>query len=218
MSVEATRPTCNEDHLNEPKSLERSERTSSTSSSTAAAGDKQLLLNELLVCQLAGSVPEWLTKTNRTGDAIELYQKFNPQDAIETVLSALTVGLLNASMDGLERAGKGSGARQGNTNAFKHGGYTREALLQRSELRQMIRASHRILKKRERKTMRKDPFNSSSPPLDKTSTDCEDESDRVANAPSDWCSFICNNLADFLTWPPSRQHKSPQGASSCTTG
>jgi hypothetical protein len=68
--------------------------------------DKQPLLNRLLVSQLAGSVPQWLSDPERSEDAIELYQKFDAQDAIETVLSALAVGLFNASMDGFERAGR----------------------------------------------------------------------------------------------------------------
>jgi hypothetical protein len=68
--------------------------------------DKRPLLNHLLISQLAGSVPQWLSNAERAQDAIELYQKFEPQDAVETVLSALAVGLFNASMDGFDRAGR----------------------------------------------------------------------------------------------------------------
>jgi hypothetical protein len=71
---------------------------------SAPVPEKQPLLNRLLVSQLAASAPQWLSKPERAEDAIELYQKFEPQNAIETVLSALTVGLFNASMDGLDRA------------------------------------------------------------------------------------------------------------------
>lgn len=70
-----------------------------------AAGG-QPLVSKLLVSQLAGSVPQWLSKPEQANDAIELYQRFEPHDASEAVLSALTVGLLNASMDGLERAAR----------------------------------------------------------------------------------------------------------------
>jgi len=64
------------------------------------------LLNRLLVSQLGASVPNWLSNTELVGDAVELYQKFEPADAAEVVLAALTVGLFNANMDGLDRAAR----------------------------------------------------------------------------------------------------------------
>ncbi len=41
---------------------------------------------------------------------------------------------------------EGSGAPKGNKNALKHGLYTREALEERRQLRQLIRASQEMLK------------------------------------------------------------------------
>ncbi len=41
---------------------------------------------------------------------------------------------------------EGSGAPRGNKNALKHGLYTREALEERRQLRQLIRASQEMLK------------------------------------------------------------------------
>jgi hypothetical protein len=66
----------------------------------------QPFLNSLLVSQLAGSVPEWLTKVENIDGSVELYRKLDPQDGIETVLAGLVVGLFNASMDGFERANR----------------------------------------------------------------------------------------------------------------
>ena len=41
---------------------------------------------------------------------------------------------------------EGSGAPKGNKNALKHGLYTREALEERRQLRQLIKASQEMLK------------------------------------------------------------------------
>jgi hypothetical protein len=41
----------------------------------------------------------------------------------------------------------GSGAPRGNTNALKHGGFTREAIERRRQIRELIRGSHELLKK-----------------------------------------------------------------------
>ncbi len=41
---------------------------------------------------------------------------------------------------------EGSGAPKGNKNALKHGLYTREAIEERRQLRQLIKASHETLK------------------------------------------------------------------------
>ncbi len=41
---------------------------------------------------------------------------------------------------------EGSGAPKGNKNALKHGLYTREAIEERRQLRQLIRASQEMLK------------------------------------------------------------------------
>ena len=41
---------------------------------------------------------------------------------------------------------EGSGAPKGNKNALKHGLYTREALEERRQLRQLIKASREMLK------------------------------------------------------------------------
>jgi hypothetical protein len=42
---------------------------------------------------------------------------------------------------------QGSGAPRGNTNALKHGGFTREAIKRRRQIRELIRGSHELLKK-----------------------------------------------------------------------
>jgi hypothetical protein len=44
---------------------------------------------------------------------------------------------------------KGSGAPGGNTNALKHGAYTREALAQRAETRRLIRETQKLLRELE---------------------------------------------------------------------
>jgi hypothetical protein len=72
----------------------------------ASESGRQPFLNTLLVSQLAGSVPEWLTKVENVDGSVELYRKLQPQDGIETVLAGLVVGLFNASMDGFERANR----------------------------------------------------------------------------------------------------------------
>jgi len=41
---------------------------------------------------------------------------------------------------------KGSGAPQGNRNAVKHGGFTKESLERRATLRQQIRQARKLLK------------------------------------------------------------------------
>jgi len=41
----------------------------------------------------------------------------------------------------------GSGAPRGNKNALKHGLYTREAIAQRRQLRELMRQSHMLLRK-----------------------------------------------------------------------
>ena len=41
---------------------------------------------------------------------------------------------------------KGSGAPRGNTNALKHGAYTREALERRAQLRGLLREARQVLK------------------------------------------------------------------------
>jgi hypothetical protein len=41
---------------------------------------------------------------------------------------------------------KGSGAPLGNTNALKHGAYTREALERRAHLRGLLREARKLLK------------------------------------------------------------------------
>ena len=40
---------------------------------------------------------------------------------------------------------KGSGAPKGNENAFKHGGYTREALERRAHLRGLLKEARKVL-------------------------------------------------------------------------
>jgi glucans biosynthesis protein len=55
-------------------------------------------------------------------------------------------GKLRCRMHG---GSKGSGARPGNANAHRHGGYTREALARRAELRRLIRITRQLLKERE---------------------------------------------------------------------
>ena len=42
---------------------------------------------------------------------------------------------------------KGSGAPRGNTNALKHGGYTREARERRAQLRGLIQEARKVLRK-----------------------------------------------------------------------
>jgi uncharacterized protein YjcR len=44
---------------------------------------------------------------------------------------------------------KGSGAPKGNTNALKHGGYTKTAYARRAELRRMIGMAAKLLQKSE---------------------------------------------------------------------
>jgi hypothetical protein len=41
----------------------------------------------------------------------------------------------------------GSGAPRGNTNALKHGAFTRAALMERRQIRELIRGSRELLKK-----------------------------------------------------------------------
>jgi glucans biosynthesis protein len=41
---------------------------------------------------------------------------------------------------------KGSGAPRGNTNALKHGAYTREALERRAQIRNLLREAHKLLR------------------------------------------------------------------------
>ena len=41
---------------------------------------------------------------------------------------------------------KGSGAPRGNTNALKHGAYTRESLERRSQMRTLLREARKFLK------------------------------------------------------------------------
>jgi glucans biosynthesis protein len=41
---------------------------------------------------------------------------------------------------------KGSGAPRGNTNALKHGAYTREALERRDEMRGLLREAKQLLR------------------------------------------------------------------------
>jgi hypothetical protein len=41
---------------------------------------------------------------------------------------------------------KGSGAPVGNSNAFKHGAYTKEALQQRKELRDLLAETQKLIK------------------------------------------------------------------------
>ena len=41
---------------------------------------------------------------------------------------------------------KGSGAPLGNKNALRHGGYTREALERRSQMRALVREAQKALK------------------------------------------------------------------------
>jgi glucans biosynthesis protein len=40
---------------------------------------------------------------------------------------------------------KGSGAPLGNTNALKHGAYTKQALQRRAEMRELIREARKLL-------------------------------------------------------------------------
>jgi hypothetical protein len=63
-------------------------------------------LNHRLVSQLASSVPGWMTNPESIDGTVELYLKFEPSDATESVLALLAVGMTNASMDGLERANR----------------------------------------------------------------------------------------------------------------
>jgi hypothetical protein len=102
---EATPANCSEEHPEDVK-LPAIRNNASDIEPAPAIPNEQPLLNGLLVSQLGASVPQWLSKPELAADAIALYQKFEPQDAIETVLSALTVGLFNASMDGLDRAAR----------------------------------------------------------------------------------------------------------------
>jgi glucans biosynthesis protein len=44
---------------------------------------------------------------------------------------------------------KGSGAPKGNSNARKHGGYTRKAFARRAELRRIIRFARDFLKQKD---------------------------------------------------------------------
>ena len=74
--------------------------------SDSASPGKQPPLNRLLISQLCASVPNWLSQPDQAHDAVELYQKFGAQDGAEALLSALAVGLFNASMDGLDRAAR----------------------------------------------------------------------------------------------------------------
>jgi hypothetical protein len=76
-----------------------------TPSATASA-DSETQLNKLILSQLASSVPEWLTNPNSIDGAVQLYLKFEPADATESLLALLAVGLTNSSMDGLERANR----------------------------------------------------------------------------------------------------------------
>lgn len=101
---EAAPATCSEEP--EEMKLPAIRKDASDIEPAPAIPTEQPLLNGLLVSQLGASVPQWLSKPELAGDAIALYQKFEPQDAIEAVLSALTVGLFNASMDGLDRAAR----------------------------------------------------------------------------------------------------------------
>jgi glucans biosynthesis protein len=41
---------------------------------------------------------------------------------------------------------KGSGAPRGNTNALKHGAYTREALARRAQIRTLLREARKLLR------------------------------------------------------------------------
>jgi hypothetical protein len=77
-----------------------------SSDASTQLASKQAPLNALLVAQLAATVPEWLTRPQQVDDAIDLYQRFGAQDGAEIVVSALTVGLFNATMDGLDRAAR----------------------------------------------------------------------------------------------------------------
>ena len=74
--------------------------------SDSVSPGKQSPLNRLLISQLCASVPNWLSQPDQAHDAVELYQKFGAQDGAEALLSALAVGLFNASMDGLDRAAR----------------------------------------------------------------------------------------------------------------
>jgi hypothetical protein len=108
-SLESTPPTCNEQVPSDMK-LPAVQKDTGEVDRRPTIGGQRPLLNKLLVSQLAGSVPQWLSKPEQADNAIEIYQRFEPQDAAETVLATLAVGLLNASMDGLERAAR-SGLR-----------------------------------------------------------------------------------------------------------
>jgi hypothetical protein len=61
-------------------------------------------LNNLLVSQLAFSVPGSQSDSASIDDAVQLYRSFKPVDATESALARLAVGLTNAAMDSLERA------------------------------------------------------------------------------------------------------------------
>jgi hypothetical protein len=100
----STPATCGEEHP--PELLPEIRKEAGEVDPSPTSPGKQPQLNRLLVSQLGASVPQWLSHPEHIHDAIELYRRFDPQDGIEIVLSALTVSLFNASMDGLDRAAR----------------------------------------------------------------------------------------------------------------